>query len=71
MLLNGVFMLCYILSYSSCEERRIFVERSEHISTTKEASDIQILSILYYALVFLISMHGRVFVFKRKVLCYA
>ena len=44
--MNGVFMLCYILSYSSCEEQRVFVERSERSSITKKASDIQILFIL-------------------------
>ena len=52
LLLNGVFMLCYILSYSLYGEARILFERSEHTLTTKKASDIQILSILYYALVF-------------------
>ena len=50
--LNGVFMLCCILSYSSCEERRVLVERSERSSITKKASDIQILLIFIYALVF-------------------
>jgi hypothetical protein len=41
--------------------------RVERHRFTKKASDIQILPILYYALEFSISMHGRVFVFKSKV----
>jgi hypothetical protein len=44
--LNGVFMLCYILYYSSYGEARILIKRSERVSTTKKASDTQILLIL-------------------------